>query len=179
MFQESAYEEPMSMEENPSEPSVQISDSPLSIRRKKTIRKAEEQENLATEVLHTVQEHFKKPRVQEDRFDVIGKTIAIKLRGLPKQQMLIAEKLMNDTLFQAEMGSLTLSHRLDGGVTYNSFHPYSPECTSQGSSGTSSTPPPDRDFSRQQQPNTYSTTLNSDNLNDNMSNFFVNYNLNR
>lgn len=49
----------MSMEENLSEPSVQVSDSSLTIR-KKTIRTAEEQGHLATEVLHTVQVHLKK-----------------------------------------------------------------------------------------------------------------------
>jgi len=36
----------------------------------------------------------------------------MKLRSLPRGQMLIAEKLINDTLFLAEMGQLNLSHKL-------------------------------------------------------------------
>lgn len=36
----------------------------------------------------------------------------MKLRGLPKDQMLIAEKIINETLFEAEMGKLTLFHSL-------------------------------------------------------------------
>lgn len=57
-------------------------------------------------LLSTVKEHFKKPRTTEDRFDVIGKTVSMKLQNLLKyQKMLIAEKLEKDTLFQAEMGN--------------------------------------------------------------------------
>ncbi|CAH2096532.1 unnamed protein product [Euphydryas editha] len=51
---------------------------------------------------------YKRSSIEEDRFDAFGKNIAMKLRDLPKQQRLIAEKIINDTLFQAEMGLLTL-----------------------------------------------------------------------
>lgn len=62
--------------------------------------------DLSNEVLHSVNEHFKRPLLKEDRFDIFGKNVAVKLRDLPKDQRLIAEKIINDTLFQAEMGNL-------------------------------------------------------------------------
>lgn len=34
----------------------------------------------------------------------------MKLQELPKEQRIIAEKIINETLFLAEMGSLTISH---------------------------------------------------------------------
>ncbi|GFS02800.1 hypothetical protein ElyMa_004616800 [Elysia marginata] len=44
----------------------------------------------------------------EDQFDTYGRTLAHKLRSLPHQQRLLAEKLCNDVLFQAELGNLTI-----------------------------------------------------------------------
>lgn len=69
-------------------------------------RKTTDSTDLSNEVLHSVNEHFKRPL--DDRFDIFGKYVAMKLRELPKQQGLIAEKIINDTLFHAELGSLTL-----------------------------------------------------------------------
>ena len=58
-------------------------------------------------------DRFSRPLDNEsDRFDIFGKLVACKLRSLPKQQQLIAEKIINETLFEAEMGFLTLSHKL-------------------------------------------------------------------
>ncbi|KAF5276610.1 hypothetical protein FQR65_LT16268 [Abscondita terminalis] len=68
-----------------------------------------EQNSPTNDILQTVNTHFKKP---EDRFDVVGKTIAMKLRDLPRQQMLLAGKIINETLFEAEMGNLTVCHKL-------------------------------------------------------------------
>lgn len=84
--------------------------TPRSQRRSKG--KVQPEQVLENEVLLSVRDHFKKPRLEEDRFDIIGKAIAIKLRGLPQQQMLIAENIVNETLFQAEMGRLTTTHKL-------------------------------------------------------------------
>ncbi|CAH1957912.1 unnamed protein product [Acanthoscelides obtectus] len=70
-------------------------------------------DSLTKDVLTTVQEHFKRPRTEEDRFDVFGKTVAMKLhvREVDKRQSLIAEKIINDVIFEAELGGLTLQHR--------------------------------------------------------------------
>ncbi|CAH1996095.1 unnamed protein product [Acanthoscelides obtectus] len=69
-------------------------------------KKQKKNEDLTTETLMTVRDHFKTPKEQLDRFDLLGKTIAVKLRGLEKRQALIAEKKIGDILFEAEMGSL-------------------------------------------------------------------------
>ena len=58
-------------------------------------------------MLLTLWDHFKSPAIQDDRCDLLGKPIAVKLRGLEKRQHLLAEKLINDVLFDGEMGALT------------------------------------------------------------------------
>ncbi|GBP33934.1 hypothetical protein EVAR_23281_1 [Eumeta japonica] len=66
-------------------------------------------ESIANEVLESVRDHFKRPRpiVTEDRCDIIGKNVAMKLRALDAEQIIVAEKLINDLLFEAEIGHLT------------------------------------------------------------------------
>lgn len=68
-----------------------------------------EQDQLTTDILLSVKDHFKRPApasATEDQYDLLGRSIAIKLRSLDKRQRLIAEKIINDTLFDAEMGNL-------------------------------------------------------------------------
>jgi hypothetical protein len=72
---------------------------------KRHLQETQEQ-SLTDEVPHTVKEHFKSRRVAEDRFDVFGKLVAMKLRSLPKEEMLLVEEHINDTLFHAEIGHL-------------------------------------------------------------------------
>lgn len=62
--------------------------------------------------MESVRDHFKRPRpiVTEDRCDVIGKNVAMKLRALDTKQIIVAEKLINDLLFEAEIGHLTPEH---------------------------------------------------------------------
>lgn len=61
----------------------------------------EKQEALAMRYgsLPTVKKHSKKNVTKEDHFDVIDKIVAMKLRDPPKNQMLIAENVINDYLF--------------------------------------------------------------------------------
>jgi hypothetical protein len=63
----------------------------------------------------------------EDRFDIFGKHVAHTLRGVDPRQVLVAEKLINDVLFEAQMGNLTqditIQHRYQvprGNVTASS-----------------------------------------------------------
>ncbi|KAK9696726.1 hypothetical protein QE152_g31373 [Popillia japonica] len=42
----------------------------------------------------------------DDAFNIFGKNVAVKLRALPKQTKLYTEKLINDLLFEAEMGNV-------------------------------------------------------------------------
>ncbi|XP_071447076.1 uncharacterized protein [Hetaerina americana] len=43
---------------------------------------------------------------EEDEFDYVGKNVSAKLRSLPRDQRIFAEKLVNDILFEAELGNL-------------------------------------------------------------------------
>lgn len=45
--------------------------------------------------------------VKEDKFDIIGKNIANKLRELPSNIATVTEKLLNDIAFEAQMGNIT------------------------------------------------------------------------
>ncbi|CAL1540797.1 unnamed protein product [Lymnaea stagnalis] len=49
---------------------------------------------------------------KEDRFDIFGKNVAVKLRDLQIHQRILAEKLINDALYEAELGHLTESYQL-------------------------------------------------------------------
>ncbi|XP_060536073.1 uncharacterized protein LOC132708013 [Cylas formicarius] len=49
---------------------------------------------------------------KEDQFDTIGKNIASKLRNLPHEQRIYAEKIINDVLFEAELGCLNRNYKL-------------------------------------------------------------------
>lgn len=44
--------------------------------------------------------------VLEDEFDAIGRNVAAKLRNMRLDQRIIAEKLLNDILFEAQLGNL-------------------------------------------------------------------------
>lgn len=50
---------------------------------------------------------------KEDRYSVIGKNIAFKLRNLPNEAMLVTEKIINDVLFEAQMGNITKHTRFN------------------------------------------------------------------
>lgn len=70
-----------------------------------------------------MRDHFKRPKMEEDRYDVIAKGFAMRLRELEKRQRIISEKLINDILFEAEMGSLTSNHNFTTAAeTTSSFY---------------------------------------------------------
>lgn len=59
----------------------------------------------------SVRDHFKRKRnFTEDRCDVFGKNMAIKLRALDAKNIIVVEKLINDLLFEAKIGHLTADH---------------------------------------------------------------------
>lgn len=66
-----------------------------------------------------MRDHFKRPTVPEDGCDVFGKMVAIKLRDLPREQRLFAEKIITDTLFEAQFSNLTISHKLTSSTLLN------------------------------------------------------------
>ena len=63
-------------------------------------------------MLKSVNEHFKRPRPPDDRYDIFGKNVANVLRDVLAPQRILAEKFINDVLFHAQMGTLTTSHVL-------------------------------------------------------------------
>ncbi|KAG5884837.1 hypothetical protein JTB14_004255 [Gonioctena quinquepunctata] len=69
-------------------------------------------DNLTADVLRSVQNHFKKPVHNNDRFDIFGTNVAAKLRDLTEQQRIFAEKLIVETSFEAEMENLTTFYRV-------------------------------------------------------------------
>ncbi|XP_076168742.1 uncharacterized protein LOC143147395 isoform X2 [Ptiloglossa arizonensis] len=71
-------------------------ESPL-IRR----RKSEEAENTDLLKISHNNSFF-----MEDEFDAIGRNVAAKLRNMRLDQRIIAEKLLNDILFEAQLGNL-------------------------------------------------------------------------
>lgn len=75
-------------------------------------KKSLSDQELTNDVLLSAKNHFKKPIKQDDRFDIFGKNVAIKLRDLEKNQRILSEKIINEALFEAEIGQLTTSHKV-------------------------------------------------------------------
>lgn len=114
-------------------------------RNKEHQTKRKNNEDLTKDVLQSVHDHFKRPTYQEDRYDIIGKMVALKLREFKnKQQQSLAEKIINETLFEAEMGNLTMSHRVMSPQTMilNDFRLRSSSSTSIPSPSHNSLPSP-------------------------------------
>lgn len=66
------------------------------------------------ELLSLACEYLEKPNPTEsnDKFDCLAKVWANKLRELEKTQMLLAEKAINDILFQASMNTLQMPNNI-------------------------------------------------------------------
>lgn len=56
---------------------------------------------------------FDKHDPKEDKFDVIGKNIAYKLRDLSPDVSLVAEKLISDILYEAAVGNISKHSRIN------------------------------------------------------------------
>lgn len=90
--------------------------------RKRKATKAKDDEKTL-QVMSLVEEKLQSLK-PDDSFDVFGKHVANKLRSVSKQQNMIAQKLINDVLFEADMESLTRTFKvLDVGQSQSSFRP--------------------------------------------------------
>lgn len=58
------------------------------------------------EILEKIGDRLEVFNKTEDRYDIAGKNFAAKLRELPNNQRIYAEKLINDVLFEAELSNL-------------------------------------------------------------------------
>ena len=75
-----------------------------SLKRKRKSNKVDEQTD---EILTMVSERLRKNTTNnDDPLDIYGKHVAAKLRSLPKQTRIYTEKLINDIIFEAEMGNV-------------------------------------------------------------------------
>ncbi|XP_049944318.1 uncharacterized protein LOC126426446 [Schistocerca serialis cubense] len=94
--------------EEPSETNESLQNSkelPIS---RPNFAKKEKSVELTNDVLLSVRDHFKKPSPQDDRYDLLGESIAMRMRTLEKRQRLIVEKIIDDLLYEAEMGMLNV-----------------------------------------------------------------------
>ncbi|XP_076243623.1 uncharacterized protein LOC143184914 [Calliopsis andreniformis] len=89
-------EEQESRNEETYEPSNEWTESPV-------IRRLKSEETESTDLLKIPQNNS---FVVEDEFDAIGRNVAAKLRNMRLDQRIIAEKLLNDILFEAQLGNL-------------------------------------------------------------------------
>ncbi|XP_071648971.1 uncharacterized protein [Temnothorax longispinosus] len=84
--------------EEPYEQPADWNDAPL-------IRGSEEPES-ADPVSPTLRMSHNNSFMMEDEYDAIGRNVAAKLRNMRLDQRIIAEKLVNDILFEAQLGNL-------------------------------------------------------------------------
>lgn len=81
----------------------------LSYDKSKRLKKLNKNSDASERLLHTINERFLQKaneKKEKDRFDVTGENVAIKLRLLPINQRIMAEKLINDVLYEAECNNL-------------------------------------------------------------------------
>ena len=90
--------------------------------------------DLTAEVLTTMRDHFKKPNKEvPDRYELFGKTVACRLRGMNNHLALITEKKINDILFDAEIGQVNSP---SGSYHSSTPSPYNNACTAPSPSPT-------------------------------------------
>lgn len=69
-------------------------------------RAAKRRNDKCDEVLDVIQKRFTTPSNVDDKFTLIGKAWACKLRELSQEQAIHAEKLVNDIFYEAQLGTL-------------------------------------------------------------------------
>lgn len=94
---------PRDLNQNISSPATSATSS--SATRKSSKRKRQTKVDEADEVLTMVGERLRNQKA-DDAFNIFGNNVAAKLRTLPRQTRLYTEKLINDLLFEAEMGNI-------------------------------------------------------------------------
>ncbi|CAH1974396.1 unnamed protein product [Acanthoscelides obtectus] len=103
--------------------------SPHLPKRSKKFKAHHQNINKADRILDIVGTGLNKPA---DEFDLMGKSIAIKLRRLLREIRLYSEKLINDILFQAELGKVNEHSRITSEPTpinnSNTLFPPLPNC---------------------------------------------------
>ncbi|XP_063979279.1 uncharacterized protein LOC135163619 isoform X2 [Diachasmimorpha longicaudata] len=90
-------ENPSNVEDNCEHSSTNWSETPAIIKKRRT-DEPEHQETTRPSQVGSF--------AIEDEFDAIGRNVAAKLRNMRLDQRIVAEKLLNDVLFEAQLGTL-------------------------------------------------------------------------
>ncbi|CAH1978382.1 unnamed protein product [Acanthoscelides obtectus] len=106
---EAHSEHSMASTSRPSTSALSSRSSPRLTKRSKQFKSHHQNINKADQILDIVATRLHHPA---DEFDLMGKSIAIKLRRLPREVRLYSEKLINDILFQAELGKVNEHTRI-------------------------------------------------------------------
>ncbi|XP_077289970.1 uncharacterized protein LOC143913829 [Arctopsyche grandis] len=91
-------------------------DEPLNVFKK---RRKHTKMSIDESVLNKINKHLGNIKAS-DSFDIFGQHVACKLRMLPHFQKIFCEKVINDTLFMAQLGKLTVDAKIVHGGTSNS-----------------------------------------------------------
>ena len=74
--------------------------------------------NKTDALLDTIHNHLKKPKIEDDKYEILAKNIAIKMKEMANDtQRLLAEKIINETLFMGTLGELTRSQNVVNTLT--------------------------------------------------------------
>lgn len=77
-------------------------------------RPSKRSNDICDSLIDTIESHSKKPKSKDDRYDVLGKNVALKMRDIKDNtQKLLVEKIINEALFMAEMGQLSMTHSIN------------------------------------------------------------------
>lgn len=100
-------------------------------RQNEQIRRPAKRKSVDEELLTIARNRLLSPRpavTTDDEFDVYGKNMAHKLRNLPREQRIHAEKLFADVIYQAELGNLSTQSTVLARPFQHTHH-YNPEET--------------------------------------------------
>ncbi|CAH1982154.1 unnamed protein product [Acanthoscelides obtectus] len=87
--------------------------------------KRKSNDDISAEILSTVRDHFKRPQPQIDCCELLGRTVAIKMRGIKDKRLhIMFEKKINDILYEAEMCAINYPNS-----TFTSPQHYTPSPT--------------------------------------------------
>ncbi|XP_072945160.1 uncharacterized protein [Epargyreus clarus] len=92
---------------------------------------------------------------QDDDWEIIGKSIGVQLKNLSTHQQVIAQKIINDSLFYGKLGKLTDESSITLSPQHTVLHPRIPHRYyhySSGSSVTNSSPQPCQQYLAQPSP---------------------------
>ena len=99
-------------------PACSETSSNVSRKRRRAQSRFNREQDKSDEILSIVGQKLQDSRNQ-DEYDIIGKNVAEKLRKIEPMMKIYAEKLINDVLFEAQLGTLSRESCITVSSTYN------------------------------------------------------------